>query len=193
VLPESAGKLNALRFLMRRENFSLRDTVFAGDSGNDLDVLLSDIPAVLVANADPEIKAHLSQRKRAALYIAEGDFLGMNGNYSAGILEGVAHFWPEANAWLHELKGYEDPMYEQASHALLNEILAGLKPEIGKFRLRHFYTRLGANFYAITPCLPCSTGTVPISRSKWFAWWRHLPCATWNGLLPCESRIWRVK
>lgn len=40
-------------------------------------------------------------------------------------------------------------MYEQASHALLNEILAGLKPEIGKHRLRHFYTRLGANFYAI--------------------------------------------
>ncbi|MHB1237008.1 MAG: amylosucrase [Gallionella sp.] len=40
-------------------------------------------------------------------------------------------------------------MYEQASHALLNEILLELKPEIGSFRLRHFYTRLGANFYAI--------------------------------------------
>ncbi|MDK9709437.1 MAG: alpha-amylase family glycosyl hydrolase [Desulforhopalus sp.] len=40
-------------------------------------------------------------------------------------------------------------MYEQASHALLNEILYELKDEIGKFRLRHFYTRLGANFYAI--------------------------------------------
>ena len=40
-------------------------------------------------------------------------------------------------------------MYEQASHALLNEILAALKPEIGNVRLRHFYTRLGANFYAI--------------------------------------------
>ncbi|MHB8970648.1 MAG: amylosucrase [Pirellulaceae bacterium] len=40
-------------------------------------------------------------------------------------------------------------MYEQASHALLNEILVELKPEIGNFRLRHFYTRLGANFYAI--------------------------------------------
>jgi len=40
-------------------------------------------------------------------------------------------------------------MYEQASHALLNEILTELKPEIGKMRLRHFYTRLGANFYAI--------------------------------------------
>ncbi len=40
-------------------------------------------------------------------------------------------------------------MYEQASHSLLNEILVDLKPEIGNMRLRHFYTRLGANFYAI--------------------------------------------
>lgn len=40
-------------------------------------------------------------------------------------------------------------MYEQASHALLNEILLDLKPEIGNYRLRHFYTRLGANFYSI--------------------------------------------
>ena len=40
-------------------------------------------------------------------------------------------------------------MYEQASHALLNDILAELKPEIGQHRMRHFYTRLGANFYAI--------------------------------------------
>ncbi len=40
-------------------------------------------------------------------------------------------------------------MYEQASHALLNEILAKLSPEIGNMRLRHFYTRLGANFYSI--------------------------------------------
>ncbi|MFH0785943.1 MAG: alpha-amylase family protein, partial [Pseudomonadota bacterium] len=40
-------------------------------------------------------------------------------------------------------------MYEQASHALLNEILHELNREIGNFRLRHFYTRLGANFYAI--------------------------------------------
>lgn len=40
-------------------------------------------------------------------------------------------------------------MYEQASHTMLNEILAELNPEIGKLRLRHFYTRLGANFYNI--------------------------------------------
>ena len=40
-------------------------------------------------------------------------------------------------------------MYEQISHSLLNEILDELKPEIRRQDLRHFYTRLGANFYAI--------------------------------------------
>jgi amylosucrase len=40
-------------------------------------------------------------------------------------------------------------MYEQQAHYLLNSILDELKPEIRKRDLRHFYTRLGANFYAI--------------------------------------------
>ena len=40
-------------------------------------------------------------------------------------------------------------MYEQVSHALLNDILDELHPEIVREDLRHFYTRLGANFYAI--------------------------------------------
>ena len=40
-------------------------------------------------------------------------------------------------------------MYEQVSHSLLNEILIKLAPEIKQQEIRHFYTRLGANFYAI--------------------------------------------
>lgn len=40
-------------------------------------------------------------------------------------------------------------MYEQISHSLLNEILVELNPEIKKLQLQYFYTRLGANFYAI--------------------------------------------
>lgn len=40
-------------------------------------------------------------------------------------------------------------MYEQVSHSLLNDILNQIKPEISTQDLRHFYTRLGANFYAI--------------------------------------------
>jgi len=41
-------------------------------------------------------------------------------------------------------------MYEQVSHSLLNKILLALKPEIlSQDSMRYFYTRLGANFYAI--------------------------------------------
>lgn len=40
-------------------------------------------------------------------------------------------------------------MYEQVSHSLLNDILIKLNPEIKQQHIRHFYTRLGANFYAI--------------------------------------------
>lgn len=99
VLPASANKLHAIRFLMQRQGFRDANTVFAGDSGNDLDVLLSGLPAVLVANADAQVK-RIATRRPDTCYAATGGYLGMNGNYSAGILEGVAHHWPEADAWL---------------------------------------------------------------------------------------------
>ncbi|CAG0998006.1 Mannosylfructose-phosphate phosphatase [Anaerolineales bacterium] len=102
VLPASASKLHAIRFLMQHRGFLHRDTVFAGDSGNDLDVLMSDIPSVLVANAGAEVRSIVASTNKDALYIASGGYLGMNGNYSAGILEGVVHYWPEADAWLCE-------------------------------------------------------------------------------------------
>ncbi len=47
------------------------------------------------------------------------------------------------------LNGPDDIMYEQVSHSLLNKILDELKPDIRKRDLRNFYTRLGANFYAM--------------------------------------------
>ena len=40
-------------------------------------------------------------------------------------------------------------MYEQLSHSLLNDILNRIESEISRQDLRYFYTRLGANFYAI--------------------------------------------
>ena len=105
ILPASANKLHAIEFLRSRNGFSYADTLFAGDSGNDLSVLASAIPAVLVANASPEVReAALREAARQghadALYIARGGYLGMNGNYSAGVLEGLAHFIPHAGAML---------------------------------------------------------------------------------------------
>ena len=102
VLPASANKLHAIHFLMQQEGFGHEDTVFSGDSGNDLDVLLSDLRAVLVANADAEVKKAAADAHKDALYLAQGDYLGMNGNYSAGILEGIAHYRPDVDAWLRQ-------------------------------------------------------------------------------------------
>jgi HAD superfamily hydrolase (TIGR01484 family) len=105
VLPARASKRHAIEALMELEGFTLRQTVFCGDSGNDLEVLASPIPAVLVANARPEIKrqaAMLAEQSNCSeqLYIADGDFLGMNGNYRGGILEGIAHYHSTLRAWL---------------------------------------------------------------------------------------------
>ncbi len=100
VLPAGANKLHAIRFLMETKQFALADTLFAGDSGNDLDVLLSEVPSVLVANAASEVRALASAAQHPSLYFARGGYLGMNGHYSAGILEGAAYFWPEADGWL---------------------------------------------------------------------------------------------
>ena len=105
VLPEQASKLHALEALMASQAFSAENTVFCGDSGNDLEVLVSAVPAVLVANAQPGVR--LEARRRAEqsgwprkLYLARGGFMGLNGNYSAGMLEGIAHFQPMVSDWL---------------------------------------------------------------------------------------------
>ncbi len=102
VLPASAGKLSAIRFLTMHLGYVPGNTLFAGDSGNDLDVLTSGMPAVLVANADTRIQELAAAADPDACYLAKGGYLGMNGNYSAGILEGIAHHFPEVDAWLRE-------------------------------------------------------------------------------------------
>ncbi len=101
VLPASASKQHAIEYLMQQLGYGLENTVFAGDSGNDMAVLTSPIRSVLVANATNEVRHQALQQalnlgQSEALYFARGGFLGMNGNYAAGILEGVAHYMPEA-------------------------------------------------------------------------------------------------
>jgi sucrose-6-phosphatase len=100
VLPAKATKYHAVDFLMRRLGHDETTTVFAGDSGNDLEVLVSPIPSVLVANGHPEVREQALRLAAAngqseRLYCARGGWSGMNGNYSAGILEGIAHFRPD--------------------------------------------------------------------------------------------------
>ena len=100
IIPPRANKLHAIQFLMQQEQFPEDRTVFAGDSGNDLDVLTSGLQTILVKNAMDEVRKeaieklsgkHMTNR----LYLPKGNFCGMNGNYAAGVMEGLVHFMPE--------------------------------------------------------------------------------------------------
>ena len=107
ILPAAATKRHAVEFLMAEQGYSLNNTIFAGDSGNDLPVLTSPIHSVLVANATDEVRAQALQMVATegtedALYLAHGTLLGMNGNYSAGILEGCVHYLPQTLTWIED-------------------------------------------------------------------------------------------
>jgi sucrose-6F-phosphate phosphohydrolase len=105
ILPRRANKLRAIRFLMNEKAVEESNTVFAGDSGNDLDVLVSGLQAILVKNSAGDVRRTAIHRlaedgHNDRLYMAKGGFKGMNGNYAAGVLEGVAHFFPEIVDWV---------------------------------------------------------------------------------------------
>lgn len=99
ILPPNADKMHAINFLVDALQADQDSLLFAGDSGNDLQVLASEIPSVLVANATMAVK-QLTQTKvrennnQTAFYQANNQH-SLEGNYSAGVMQGVAHFYPE--------------------------------------------------------------------------------------------------
>lgn len=100
ILPASASKYHAVDFLLQRTGCGVENTLYAGDSGNDVDVLSSPIRSVLVANATAKVRRQarqlaLQRRHGNDLYLAKGGYMNMNGNYAAGILEGVMHYYPD--------------------------------------------------------------------------------------------------
>ena len=102
IIPARANKLHAIQFLLQQEQFPENRTVFAGDSGNDLDVLTSGLQAILVKNAMDEVRQEAVETLSAKhmmhrLYLPKGNFGGMNGNYAAGVMEGLVHFIPETS------------------------------------------------------------------------------------------------
>jgi len=100
ILPLHATKLHAIEFLRQYLGYGLQEIIFAGDSGNDLQVLGSSIPSVLVANAEPAIKREalqLAEKNDCAesLYVAKHDTSTLGGNYTAGVIQGIMFFFPE--------------------------------------------------------------------------------------------------
>ncbi len=112
LLPRNATKQHAIEFLQSQLGYLREEVVFAGDSGNDLPVLVSPIRSVLVANASDAIKADALRLVNEsgngdAFYIAKSGRLGMNGNYAAGVLQGVWHFAPAFRSILEATGGIE--------------------------------------------------------------------------------------
>ena len=85
-----ATKRGAVAHIARALSFEEHEVLFAGDSGNDLDALVSDFPAVLVGNADAETRRLVLQSLEAG---ARADRLHQaKAPYAAGIVEGLEHF-----------------------------------------------------------------------------------------------------
>lgn len=105
VLPGNAGKREAIDFLSTELGFEHKEVVFAGDSGNDMSVMASPIQSVLVANASDDVKQEAIKQAKGnnceqQLYLAQGNFHALNGNYASGILEGVVHYMNQTESWI---------------------------------------------------------------------------------------------
>jgi sucrose-6F-phosphate phosphohydrolase len=95
-LPASATKQTALEYVAAEYGQPLEEVVFCGDSGNDIFPLTAGFSGVLVKNADEQLVAQVRQamRDNPALhaYFAQGDFRGLSGYYTSGVIEGAYHY-----------------------------------------------------------------------------------------------------
>ena len=91
VLPHGASKRHALTWLHEALGIAAADVVFAGDSGNDLEVMGSGLASVLVGNARDAVKA----AARAASAGTPEQLHLASACYADGILEGVHHSRPD--------------------------------------------------------------------------------------------------
>lgn len=97
IIPKSINKEKALVYLQKYLSLSHDSVIFAGDGGNDLDPLTSGYQAIVVNNATQIFKEKvrkLAEEKNTLgnIYFAKGGYKEMNGNYIAGILEGLNYF-----------------------------------------------------------------------------------------------------
>jgi len=106
ILPPKANKLHAIEFLQSYLGYQTEEVVFAGDSGNDLEVLISPVQSVLVANATAELKEQalslVKQRGTENQFYQAVNTQDNNGNYSSGILQGVMHYLPNFQSHNHD-------------------------------------------------------------------------------------------
>eukprot|EP00210_Caulerpa_lentillifera_P000298 g291.t1 len=90
IVPQSAGKLEALNYVRVQYGYALRSTVACGDSGNDILMLSGKNLAIVVSNAQPDLKDWLNNevskdQNKNRLFMATQ-------KEAYGILEGLENF-----------------------------------------------------------------------------------------------------
>ena len=95
-LPKSATKQTALEYISEEYGVDKSEVVFCGDSGNDIFPLTAGFCGVLVRNADEQlvanVKAAMDKNPDLQVYFARGNFNGLNGYYTSGVIEGAYHY-----------------------------------------------------------------------------------------------------
>lgn len=95
-LPNSATKQTALEYLAEEFGQEKGQVVFCGDSGNDIFPLTAGFRGVLVRNADEQlvrsVKKAMEEDANLVAYFASGNFMGLNGYYTSGVIEGAYHY-----------------------------------------------------------------------------------------------------
>ena len=81
IIPRAAGKAAVIDFLRQSLQIPAEQVIVAGDSGNDVDMFVDPYKGIVVANADPELKA----RRGDNIYQAQA-------RHAAGVLEGLRHW-----------------------------------------------------------------------------------------------------
>lgn len=83
LLPKGINKYSAIDFFINNYGLSKSDCVFAGDSGNDLEVFCSDIKSIVVDNCTQSVKQAVCSRKN--VYISPK-------KYTTGVLDGCKYY-----------------------------------------------------------------------------------------------------
>lgn len=95
-LPSSATKQTALEFVCEELGTHKEQAVFCGDSGNDIFPLTAGFSGVLVRNADEQlvasVKEAMEKDPKLRVYFARGNFMGLSGYYTSGVIEGAYHY-----------------------------------------------------------------------------------------------------
>jgi HAD superfamily hydrolase (TIGR01484 family) len=96
LLPASATKQTALEYVADEYGQPLDQVVFCGDSGNDIFPLTAGFAGVLVKNADEQlvekVRHAMQDNPDLQVYFAQGDFKGLSGYYTSGVIEGCFNY-----------------------------------------------------------------------------------------------------